>query len=97
MQARRSPFDDVGEELRDEALIVRFDLLNVDGLVALAVEVVRVECTNCGERLRIALVREVSVRALTVPGVERMVADHGETLFRKRRLVLEDMVQVLQG
>ena len=73
MQARRSPFDDVGEELRDEALVVRLDLLDVDGLVALAVEVVRVESSHSRQRLLVLGVGQVLVSVLAVPAVRLLI------------------------
>lgn len=44
------------------------------------------------ERLLVLLVLKVLVRALSVPGVERMVADHVERALREGRLLLHDHV-----
>lgn len=89
------PLDHVGEVLRDEALVVGLDLLNVHRLVALAVEVVGVERANGLESALVLGIREVRVRALAVPGVEAVVADHIERVDRQRALLLEDVVHVL--
>ena len=94
---RRSPFYDLGEVLSDEALVVWLDLIDVDGLIALAVEVVRVERADSLERTRIVRIGQVRVCALAVPWVERVVADHVECINGERALFLENVVEVLKA
>ena len=65
--AMPSPLDDFREVLRDEAIVVRLELDWVDGIVALAVEIVRVECLHCRQRALVRGVSQVRVRALSVP------------------------------
>lgn len=43
----------------------------------------------------VLLRHELPVRALLVPRVEAVVADHGQRLGRQRRLVPDDMIQIL--
>lgn len=62
-----SPVDDGREELGDERLVVWAQLLDVRGLVGLAVQVVRVESAYGIERLLVLLVHEVGVSVLAVP------------------------------
>lgn len=90
-----SPVDFGGEVLGDERLVVWAELLDVARLVVLTVKIIRIERANSLERLRVLLVREVCVRALAVPGVEAVVADHREALLGQRALVLQDGVEVL--
>jgi hypothetical protein len=48
-----------GEELGDETLIIWAERLNLDRLVAFAVQVVRVEGAYCGQRTLVLLISEV--------------------------------------
>jgi hypothetical protein len=48
-----------GEELGDETLIIWPERLNIDRLVAFAVQVVRVECAYCGQRTLVLFIRKV--------------------------------------
>ena len=67
LQGRRLPLNDLREELLNEALVVRLELLRVHRVVALAVQVIRVERLYGRERLLVLGVAEVLVSALAVP------------------------------
>lgn len=84
-----------GEVFSDERLVVRAELLDIARLVVLTVQVIRIKRPHGLKRLRVLLVREVCVRALAMPGVEAVVADHREALLGQRALVLQDGVEVL--
>src|ERR1700686_3922780 len=56
------------------------------------VKVVRVELVNPLEHLAILLITEIVVRAVSVPSVERVIAEHVEGLHRKA--MLQDLVNV---
>jgi hypothetical protein len=43
----------------------------------------------------ILLVHEVIIRSLAMPWVEGVVADHGESLLREARLLLADVIEIL--
>ena len=92
-----SPLDDFGEELRNEILVIRLDVLDADGLVALAVEVVWVERAHRLKRAHVVRVCQVGIRALAMPRVEGVVADHVQSFGGKRALLLENVVEVLRG
>ena len=62
-----SPLDDFGEVLRDKTLVVRLELDWVNGIIALAAEVVRVERLHSSQRALVRGVSQVRVRALSVP------------------------------
>ena len=68
----RSPLDDLGEELGDQVLIVRLDLLNIDRLVTLAVEVVRIECPHCLQRTLVVGVGQMLISILTMPAASSL-------------------------
>jgi hypothetical protein len=61
------PVEDGGEELRDQPLVIRLELLGIDGFVGFGVQVVRVEGPDGNQRLLICLVAQMAVRALSVP------------------------------
>ena len=63
------PVEFRGEEFSDELLIIGFELRGIAGVVAFAVEVVRVESANRFEGFEVLLVREVSIGTLAVPAV----------------------------
>lgn len=63
------PVNLLGEELRDQPFVVRPQLNRVDGVVALGVEVVRVESFYGREGLEVFFVGEVGVGAFAVPSV----------------------------
>lgn len=67
LQGRRLPLDNCREELLNEALIVRLELLRVHRVVALAVQIVRVERLYGRKRLLVLGIAEVLVSALAVP------------------------------
>ena len=90
------PLDDLREVFGNQALVVGLDLLDVNRLIALAVEVIRVEGTYGLEGTGVVGVREMSVCAFAVPRVEGVVADHVQRIHREGALLLEDMVEVLQ-
>ncbi len=90
------PFDDfLREILIDELEVVRLQLFDIGKAVALAVQVVRVEGANGLQHLLVVIVHELAVGALLMPGVEGVVADHGQGLERQSGLVLDDVVEVL--
>lgn len=53
----RSPFNDLGEKLLDQTQVIRLQRLRVNCIVALAVQIIRIECTNCSEELLICCIR----------------------------------------
>lgn len=67
MSGVQSPVDHRREELGDESLIIWPELLDVARLVVFAIQIVRVECAHCIERLLVLLVCEMRVRVLAVP------------------------------
>ena len=78
-----SPLDDFREVLRDEAIVVRLELDWVDGIVALAVQIVRVERLHCRQRALVRGVSQVCVRALSVPTAPEVSGD----VLRARRVI----------
>lgn len=70
-------------------------LLHAGDTIALGVQVIRVESLDGLQHLMVLLAHELAVRALLVPGVEAVVADHGERLVGEGALVLDDVVEVL--
>jgi hypothetical protein len=92
---RRLPIELGGEEFFNKTLIVRSEFLYIDGLVALAVEVVWVESLDCGEDLLILLVGKMAVGTFTMPWVEAVIADHCQGFVGKIALVFENVVEVL--
>lgn len=91
-----SPVEDGWEVLGDEPLVVRPQRNRVTRSITLAVEIVWVEGANGSKNSFILLIGEMRVCIFSVPRVEAVVTDHGETLSRKRRLVLEYIVEVLK-
>lgn len=90
------PLDDrVGEVLGNELHVVRLELIGIRDAVALGVQVIGVEGVNSLEHLPVLVAHEVLVSALSVPGVEGVVADHGKSLVGEGGLVLDDVVKVL--
>jgi len=85
----------VGEVLIDELKVVRLELFHGRHIIALGVQVIGVECPDSLQHLLVVFVHEVVIRAGIVPGVEAVVSDHGQRLIWQRRLLLDDMVQVL--
>ncbi|PNY27089.1 hypothetical protein TCAP_02983 [Tolypocladium capitatum] len=83
------------EELVNELHVVRLELLHGGHVVALAVQVVRVERPNGLEHVVVLLTHELAVGALAVPRVEGVVTNHGERLVRQDGLVAHDVVEVL--
>ena len=74
---RRLPIEGRREVLGDEALVVRAEAVDVHGLVALAVEVVRVERAHRRERALVLFVREMRVCALSVPSARARPSVNG--------------------
>lgn len=76
-----SPFNDFRKIFCDEAVVVWLELHRVGGVVALAVEVVGVECLDSCERALVCSIGQVGVRALSVPtapGASRYISSaHG--------------------
>ena len=64
------PVEDGGEELRDQPLVIWFELLGIDGFVRFGVQVVRVEGPDGSQRFLICLVAQMAVRALPMPPME---------------------------
>lgn len=75
--------------------MTNLELLHAGNTVTLGVEVVRVESLDSLQHLMVLLAHELPVRTLLVPGVEAVVADHGESLVGQLALVLDDVVEVL--
>jgi hypothetical protein len=73
------------EEFSDELFIIGFELRGVAGVVALAVQVVRVESANRFEGFEVLLVREVGIGTLAVPAVYRANGQRGRAGKRKRK------------
>lgn len=69
-------------------------LLRVRELITLAVQVVRVECLDRFQHLVVMLIHELTIGSLSVPGVERVVADHCQAFFRDCRLILHDVIKI---
>jgi len=72
------PFDDGGEVLRDEGLVVLFDGVDVDRRVRLGVEVVRVEFPHGREQPLVAWLHEVGICVLAVPSEEERREEGGQ-------------------
>lgn len=79
----------------NDAKVVLLKVLNLGDIIRLAVQIVRVERPNSLQHLVVLLIHHPSIRVLLMPGVERVVADHSQTLIRDSRLVLHDVVEVL--
>lgn len=62
-----SPLDGLREELRNQPLVVRLELLWVYRFVALAVKIVRVERANSSQRSLVFGVCQVLVSVLAMP------------------------------
>lgn len=91
-----SPLEGGREKFRDEPLVVRPKFFRVNTFVTLAVEVVGVERLYGRQEFFVVFVAKVLVCTFTVPGVEAMIPDHSKTLRRKRALILENVVEVLE-
>ena len=61
------PVEDGREELRDQPLVIWFELLGIDGFVRFGVQVVRVKGPDGSQRFLICLVAQIAVRALPMP------------------------------
>jgi hypothetical protein len=90
------PLDDrVGEVLGNKIHVVRLELFSIRDAVTLGVQIIGVEGVDSLEHLPVLITHEVLVRALPVPGVERVVANHGKGLIGEGGLVLDDVVKIL--
>jgi hypothetical protein len=74
---------------------IYLQLLRLGHIIALAVQIVRVEGFDGLEHLLIMAVHELTVGAFGVPWVEGVVAYHGERLRWQRALLLGDVVEIL--
>lgn len=79
----------------DQANIVLLEILNLGSLIALAVQIIRVESLDSLQHLRVLLGHHPLVAAGAVPWVERMVSNHSESLVGEGALLLADVVKVL--
>jgi ATP:corrinoid adenosyltransferase len=70
-------------------------LLSFRNIITLAIQIIRIESADSLEHLLVVLIHEIHVRATRVPRIKRVVADHGEGLVRKSRLLLDDVVEIL--
>ena len=61
------PVEDGREELCDQPLVIRLELLGIDGLVRFGVQVVRVERPDGSQRFLICLIAQMAVRVFSVP------------------------------
>ena len=52
------------------------EILSLRNIVTLAVQIVRVESLHSSQHLLILLIHELTVCALFMPRIERMIADH---------------------
>lgn len=68
---------------------------NSGDIVTLTIEVVWVEGLDSLQHLVVLLIHELMVSTSAVPWVEGVVTDDGESLLGQRRLVLDDVVQIL--
>lgn len=90
------PLDDLlREKLIDQLHVVRLEFLNARNIIALAVQIVRVESLHSLEHIPILITHELAVSTLSVPGVERMVTNHSQRLVRQVGLIPHHMVEVL--
>ena len=90
------PVKEWGEIFCDQILVIGTERFNVAGLVAFAVEVVRVEGQDSGQRSFVVLVHEVRIGPLSVPRVKAVVTDHCKGFGGKGALILENVIKILQ-
>src|SRR6266536_882324 len=81
------------EILGNEIFVERPEFFHARPLVAFGVKVVRVEGAHRVKEGLVVVVHEVRVRPLAMAGVEGVIADHVEALFRQ--VILDDMIQIL--
>jgi hypothetical protein len=70
------------EKFGDEVLVKRKDLLGLGALAAFRVEVVGIELANPLEHALVAVIHEMTVSAMAVGGVKRMIPEHVLGFFR---------------
>src|SRR5437868_6155778 len=64
------------EVLGDQLLVIGLELFDIWSLGALRVQIVRIELVHPAHHLLIPLVHQIAVRALAMPWIERVIADH---------------------
>jgi hypothetical protein len=62
-----------------------------------AVQVVRVECPDSGEVLKVFPIHEVPIRTFPVPSIEAVIPNHSESFAWQGALILENVVQILDS
>lgn len=89
------PFDDLlREELINQVHVVRLKLFDRRDIVALAVKVIRVESLYGLEHSVVFLAHKLTIGALSVPRIKRVIANHGESLIRQSRLILNHVIEI---
>lgn len=83
------------EKLINKLHVIGLQLLDAGDVIALAVQVVGIKRVDGLEHVPVLVAHELAVGALAVPGVEGVVADHGEGLLGQGGLVADDVVEVL--
>ncbi len=68
--------------------------LNTGNIIALAVEIIRIECLDCLQHSMIMLIHQLVVSTSRMPWIEGMVSDHGEGLGWQSGLVFDDVVEI---
>lgn len=85
----------VGGLLCRQGLQTHLQLCGLWRSVAFTVQIVRVESQHSLQHLVVFLVHQFAVSTLSVPRVERVVANHRKSFIRNSGLVLDDVVKVL--
>lgn len=74
---QKLPVQNRREEFFDEALVVWSQHVHVDGFIAFAIKIVRVEGLDGLKDAEVFFVSKVRVSTFPVPRIEAVVADHG--------------------
>lgn len=83
---RQLPLDDFGEELGNQALVVWLELLWLGGIIALAIEIVGVECPDCLKSTLVVGIGKVLVSVLTMPSAAAVSFDNSRSINENVRV-----------
>ena len=87
-----SPVERPGEVFGNQVFVKRAKLRDVRLLVALGVEIIRIELAHRIEQSLILLIHQILVIAFAVRGVERVIAQHIERFVRQ--MILRDVIDI---
>ena len=89
----RSPIDLIGEEFGDEVLIERKNRFHIGPFAALGVQAISIEAPHPRKHFFVVVIHQVAVGAMTMRGIERVIAEHVQSFFRE--IGFRDLIDVL--